>query len=85
MPLGISDRKSTISKYVGVMYKVKHYVNNQALRMLYHSLKNSRTQYGIIAWGKAASCHLQQISVVSNRAMRCLITDKLLTNKVTTI
>jgi len=32
---------STISKYVGVMYKVKHHVNNQALRMLYHSLINS--------------------------------------------
>ena len=45
----------TISKYVGVMYKVKHYVNNQALRMLHHSLINSRVQYGIIAWGRAAS------------------------------
>jgi len=76
---------STISKYVGVMYKVKHYVNNHALRMLYHSLINSRAQYGILAWGKAASCHLQPISVVLNRAMRCLNTDKLLTNKVTTI
>ena len=76
---------STISKYVGVMYKVKHYVNNHALRMLCHSLINSRAQYGIIAWGKAASCHLQPISVVLNRAMRCLNIDKLLTNKVTTI
>jgi len=53
--------------------------------MLYHSLINSRAQYGIIAWGKAASCHLQPISVVLNRAMRCLNIDKLLTNKVTTI
>jgi len=76
---------STISKYVGVMYKIKYYVNNQALRMLYHSLINSRAQYGIISWGKAASCQLQPISVVLNRAMRCLNTDKLLTNKVTTI
>jgi len=31
----------TISKYVGVKHKVKHYVNKQALRMLYHSLINS--------------------------------------------
>jgi len=30
-------------------------------------------------------CHLQPISVVLNRAMRSLNTDKLLTNKVTTI
>ena len=75
----------TISKYVGVMYKVKYYVNNQALRMLHHSLTSSRAQYGIIAWGRAASCHLQPISVVLNRAMRCSNTDKLLPNKVTTI
>jgi len=75
----------TISKYVGVMYKVKHYVNNQALHMLYHSLINSRVQYGIIAWGRAASCHLQPISVILNRAMKCLNTDKLVTNIVTTI
>ena len=60
-----------LSKYVGVMYEVKHYVNNQALRMLYHSLINSRAQYGNITWGRAASCHLQPISVVLNRAMRC--------------
>jgi len=53
--------------------------------MLYHSLINSRTQYGIFAWGKAASCHLQPTSAVLNRAIRCLNTDKLLTNKVTTI
>ena len=61
---------STISKYVSVMYKFKHYVNNRALHMLYHSLINSQAQYGIIAWGRAASCHLQTISVVLNRAMR---------------
>jgi len=39
----------TISKYLGVMFEVKHYVNNQALHMLYHSLINSRAMYGIIA------------------------------------
>jgi len=80
--------RCTISKYDGVIYryKVKHYVNNQALRMLYHSLINSRAQYEIIAWGRAASCHLHPIAVVLNRAMRCLLnTDKLLTNKVTAI
>jgi len=72
----------TISKYVGAMYKVKLYVNNQALRMLYHSLINSRAQYGIIVWGKEASCQLQPISVVLSRAVRCLNADKLLTNKL---
>jgi len=53
--------------------------------MLYHSLINSWAQYGITVWGRAASCHVQPISVVSNRPMRCLITNELETNIVTTI
>jgi len=52
------------------MHKIKHCVNNHALRMLYHSLIDSRAQYGITLWGKAASCHLEPISDVLNRAMR---------------
>jgi len=75
----------TIYKYVGVMYKLKQYFNNQTLRMLYHSLINSRAQYGIMAWGKATSCHLQPISFVLNRAIRCLNTNELVTSKVTSI
>jgi len=66
------------------MYKIKHY-NNQALRVLYHSLINSRVQYGISAWWRAASCHLQPISVALNRAMRCLNTDEPVTCKFTNI
>jgi len=53
--------------------------------MLYHSWINSRAQRGIIAWGRAASWHLQPISVVLNRAMRCLNTNELVTSKVTII
>jgi len=43
------------------------------------------SQYEIIAWGGAASCHVQPILVVLNRAMRCLSTNNLLNNKVITI
>ena len=34
---------------------------------------------------RAVSCHLQSTSVIFNRAMRCLNTNNLLTNKLTTI
>jgi len=58
------------------MCKVKHYVSKQALHLLYHSLINSRVQYGIIAQGRGASCHLQPILAVSNLAIRCLNTHE---------
>jgi len=51
--------------------------------MLYHSLINLRVQYVVIASGRAASCHLQPILVVLNRA--CLNANQLLTSKVTII
>jgi len=35
--------------------------------------------------GRTASCHLQPISVVLNRVMKCLNKSELLTSKVTTI
>ena len=53
--------------------------------MLYHSLINSRVRYGIIAWGRAASRHLQPISVVLNRAMRCFNTYEPVTRAVNSI
>jgi len=53
--------------------------------MLYHSLINSGAQYGIIAWGRAGSCHMQPISVVLNGAMRCLTINELLTSKASII
>jgi len=39
----------TMSKYVGVLYKVKDYVSYQALHMIYHKLINARVQYRNIA------------------------------------
>jgi len=68
------------------MYKVKHYVNNLALRYI----ASQFNQLTSIVWdyclGKNIfmSCTGTQY-VVLNRAMRCLNTNKLLTNKVTTI
>ena len=75
----------TISKYHGAVYKVKHYLSYLAPRMLYHSLINSRAQYGIIAWGRAASYHLQPISVVQYRAIRCSNTSEIATREVNII
>jgi len=39
----------------------------------------------VIAWGRAASCHVQSISIVLNRAMRCLNVNELLTSEVSIV
>jgi len=43
----------TMSKNVGVVYKVKHFIKKLVLLSLYRSLLISRVQYGIIAQGIA--------------------------------
>jgi len=42
-----------MSKNVGVVYKVKHFIKKLVLLSLYRSLLISRVQYGIIAQGIA--------------------------------
>jgi len=73
------------SKYVGVIYKINHYMNNQALRMLYNSLVYSRKQHGIIVWEWAVSCHLQPISLVSNRTKWCFNASRIAALNLTSI
>jgi len=61
--------KDSVLALLTCSFVIKHYVNNQALRMLHHRLINSRAQYGIIPWRRAASCHLQPILVALNHDM----------------
>jgi len=68
-----------------IMSNVKHYVVNQTLSMLYHSLINSRAQYRNIAWRRSASCHLHPVTVVLNRTNKCLNANELVTSNVATI
>jgi len=53
----------TTTKYVGVMYKFKHYVNNKALRMLYHSLITHEHSMGLLP-GRRSFMSLEPIRVV---------------------
>jgi len=39
-------------------------------------------EYVILAWGRTALCHLQPVSVVLNRAMRCLNTSRIPTRVI---
>ena len=57
----------------------------QELRMFYRNLRSVRVQYRIIILARAPSCHLQPISVVLNRTMRCLNPFVSATLKVTSI
>ena len=43
-----------LARYAGILYKIRDFVPQKTLCMLYNSLIYSRIQYGILIWGTAA-------------------------------
>ena len=68
----ISNLTKKISKTVGMLYKLRHYVNKQTLIMLCHSLIYTHINYGILSWGSASKTSLYPLKVALNRLIRCV-------------
>ena len=61
---------SKISKTVGIIAKLRHYVPRKSLLTLYNSLILPYISFGISAWGQAAKCHLDKLLKLQKRAIR---------------
>ena len=61
---------SKISKTVGVIAKLRHYVPRKILLTLYNSLILPYISFGLSAWGQAAKCHLDKLLKLQKRAIR---------------
>ena len=49
------------------------------MKLLYHSLINSKLQYGIIVWGATFKTYLSEVNVRINRVIRALSSSNLYT------
>jgi len=45
-----TNLEKTISRSVGIFYRIRHYLNDRALKSLYFSIVYSNLQYAIGAW-----------------------------------
>ena len=61
-----------ISKYTGILNKLKHYLPIYTLRTLYFSMINSNLNYGILIWG--FSC--QRLIKLQKKAIRIISRSK---------
>ena len=61
---------SKISRTVGIIAKLRHYVPCMILLSLYNSLILPYISYGLSAWGQAAKCHLDKVLKLQKRALR---------------
>ena len=68
-----------LARYTGLFYKLKLYINMDTMKLLYHSLINSKLQYGIIVWGATFKTYLSEVNVRINRIIRALSSSNLYT------
>ena len=59
-----------LSRAVGILYKMKHYLPCHILRTLYYSLIMPHLSYGILAWGQCS--FLSDVTKLQKRAVRII-------------
>ena len=63
---------SKISKTIGVIARLRHFVPKTTLIRIYQSLIFPYMSYGITVWGQAAQSYINQILVLQKRALRLI-------------
>ena len=61
-----------LSRNVGMMNKLKSFLPNSILAMLYSSLILPYLNYGVLAWGATAKTRLEKILLLQKRAVRIM-------------
>ena len=68
----IDKISKTISRSIGLLYKIRPFVNNKILKMLYYSLVYPHLNYVTEAWGSADPTYLNRILILQKRIVRML-------------
>ena len=66
----ISYISSKISKTVGIISRLRHFVPIDILANIYRSLIQPYLLYGLTVWGQAAQTYLEKLLILQKRAMR---------------
>ena len=61
-----------ISKNIGVISRLRHFVPLKTLLSIYNSLVSPYISYGLIAWGQASKSYLDKILILQKRSTFCL-------------
>ena len=68
----IAHIASKISKTIGIIASLRHFVPLNTLHHIYISLIQPYLLYGIVAWGQAAKTYKNKILVLQKRALRLM-------------
>ena len=59
-----------ISKTIGLLSKLRHFVLHHTLVNIYNSLVTPYLHYGLIVWGQASKTHLNKLLILQKHALR---------------
>ena len=68
----ISNVSKKISRSVGILAKLRHFLDSKLLISIYYCLVYSHLSYGIHSWGSACTSDLDKIRILQNKAVRIL-------------
>ena len=68
----IDNVSTKISKTIGLLYKIRYYVDVKIIKTLYYSLVFPHLIYGIEVWGSADESHLNKLLVLQKKIVRLI-------------
>ena len=61
-----------LSKGIGLLAKIRHYVPKKVLRSLYYTFINPHIDYNLLNWGMAAPTNLDTVNINMKKAIRII-------------
>ena len=68
----LNNLSKKLSRTIGIMYKLRPFVNLKIMKNIYHALFYSHVIYGIQVWGNACDTHINAIQILQNRVVRLI-------------
>jgi len=68
----IDNVSTKISKIIGLLYKIRYFVDVKIIKTLYYSLVFPHLIYGIEVWGSADELHLNKLLVLQKKIVRLI-------------
>ena len=68
----IDNLSTKLSKNIGLLYKIRPFVNMKLMKTLYYSLIYSHLNYAIEVWGSADNIHMNRILILQKKFVRLI-------------
>jgi hypothetical protein len=78
----IGNIASNLSKRIGIIARLRHFVPVSTLISIYKSLMLPYLTYGIVVWGRAAKCYIDKILKLQKRALRLIYSAHYLSHAI---